>query len=403
MVIGLPLYLVVSKQHKRVPEPEPGMQETILDDPRVPVMEFPYSVVRGGVHDSNEAQQATVDQVVKLHYAGIDTRRLEATAYKTDTLRYVSYRVSDKIFWTAKPVTIKAGETVLCDGKNFIRARCGNRISEHPMQPTRQNEPSAEGLDTAAPTDSGLSISPPSLTSMFIPPLFNPTSLIEPLSEQAASPATSVPGASPGGYFIPPSGQPVVGPPAAPVVSPVGAPGAPGTVAPGPVIPPGSVVVSPVLPPVGVRVLPPGPVVPPGPPIAPTGPPVVPPVVPPAVLPVVPPIVPWVFPPGPVVSTGPPVFPPVVSPIDAPIKPPIDAPTEPPIEPPIGPSSGPPMGPLGGPLSGPLSGPTIIQPMDQSGSLATPEPGSFVLLGGVLAFGIAIASIGVLRDGRRKQ
>jgi hypothetical protein len=73
------------------------MQETILDDPRVPVKEFPYSVVRGGVHDSNEAQQATVDQVVKLHYAGIDTRRLESTAYKTDTLRYVSYRVSDKI------------------------------------------------------------------------------------------------------------------------------------------------------------------------------------------------------------------------------------------------------------------------------------------------------------------
>ena len=113
MVIGLPLYLVVSKQHKRVPEPEPGMQETILDDPGVPVMEFPYSVVRGGVHDSNEAQQATVDQVVKLHYAGIDTRRLEATAYKTDTLRYVSYRVSDKIFWTAKPVTIKAGDCVM--------------------------------------------------------------------------------------------------------------------------------------------------------------------------------------------------------------------------------------------------------------------------------------------------
>ena len=97
------------------------------------------------------------------------------------------------------------------------------------------------------------------------------------------------------------------------------------------------------------------------------------------------------------------MFPPVVSPIDAPIKPPIDAPTEPPIEPPIGPSSGPPMGPLGGPLSGPLSGPTIIQPMDQSGSLATPEPGSFVLLGGVLAFGIAIASIGVLRDRPRHR
>jgi hypothetical protein len=114
----------------------------------VPAKEFPYSVVSGGVHDANEAQQATDDQVVKLHYAGIDTKRLEATSYKTNTFRYVSYRVSDKIFWTAKAVTIKAGETVLCDGKNFIRARCGNRISEHPMQPTRQNGPSEEELDT---------------------------------------------------------------------------------------------------------------------------------------------------------------------------------------------------------------------------------------------------------------
>jgi hypothetical protein len=39
--------------------------------------------------------------------------------------------------------------------------------------------------------------------------------------------------------------------------------------------------------------------------------------------------------------------------------------------------------------------------MDQSGSEAVPEPGSFVLLGGVLALGIATAGIKVLRDGRR--
>ena len=409
VVIGLPLYLVVSQQRKPAPEPESGIQETIFDPPKAPAKEFPYSVVRGGVHDSNEAQQATVDQVVKLHYAGIDTRRLAATAYKTDTLRYVSYRVSDKIYWTAKPVSIKAGETVLCDGKNFIRARCGNRISERPMQPTRQNEPSAEELDTAAPTDSGSSISPPSLTSMFIPPLLDPTSLIEQASEQAASPATIVPGASLGGYFIPPSGQPVVGSPAAPVFSPVGAPVGPGAVAPGPVIPPGSIVFSPLVPPVGVRVDAPGPVAPPaGPPIAPAGPPVVPHVAPPMASP----IVPRVFPPGPVVSTGapvfppgpvvpsePPVIPPVVPPIDAPIDtpigPPIGPPTEPPIEPPIGPPMGPPVGPL--------SGPPIIQPMDQSGSLATPEPSSLVLLGGVLVLGIATAGIKVLRDGRRKH
>ena len=130
MVIGLPLLLVVSRQPQPVREPELQIQETIGDEPKVSAKEFPYSVVSGGVHNADEAQRATDDQVVKLHYAGIDTKRLETTAYKTNTVRYVSYRVSDKIFWTAKPVTIKAGETVLCDGKNFIRARCGNRISD---------------------------------------------------------------------------------------------------------------------------------------------------------------------------------------------------------------------------------------------------------------------------------
>jgi hypothetical protein len=92
-------------------------------EPILSTKEYPYSVVRGGVHNANEAQDATNDKVVKLHYTGIDTRRLEVTAFKTNALRYVSYRVSDQIFWTAKQVTIKAGEPVLCDGRNVsVRA-----------------------------------------------------------------------------------------------------------------------------------------------------------------------------------------------------------------------------------------------------------------------------------------
>ena len=148
VVIGLLVVLFVFHQQKDVRQPRPPIQKAMVDEPILSAMEFPYSVVRGGVHNANEARMAMDDGVVKLHYAGIDTRRLEATAFKTNAVRYVSYRVSDQIFWTAKPVTIKAGEPVLCDGRNFIRARCGNRISEHPMQPTRQNEPSEEELDT---------------------------------------------------------------------------------------------------------------------------------------------------------------------------------------------------------------------------------------------------------------
>ena len=149
LAIGLPVVYFVSQQQERVPQPQAQapIEKASVDEPILFNREFPYSVVRSGVHNADEAQHATGDEVVKLHYAGIDTGRLEATAYKTDAARYVSYRVSDQIFWTAKPVTIKAGEAVLCDGKNFIRARCGNRISEHPMQPTRRTEPSERELD----------------------------------------------------------------------------------------------------------------------------------------------------------------------------------------------------------------------------------------------------------------
>ena len=126
IVIGLPLVLVVAQQRNRVPEPRPPIQKIIVDGPKVSPTEFPYSVVRGGVHNSNEAQLATDDWVVKLHYAEIDTKRLEATTFKTNAVRYVSYRVSDKIFWTAKPVTIKAGEPVLCDGRNFSTSDAAN-------------------------------------------------------------------------------------------------------------------------------------------------------------------------------------------------------------------------------------------------------------------------------------
>jgi hypothetical protein len=171
-VIGVLAVLLVLRQQKDAPPPRPAMQKVSIDEPVPSAMEFPYSVVRGGVHNALEAQLATDDGIVKLHYSGIDTGRLEAVAFKTNVLRYVSYRVSDRIYWTAKPVTIKAGEPVLCDGRNFIRARCGNRISEHPMQPTRQNGPSEEELDTPLP-----GLPPPSTTNALTAALINETFL----------------------------------------------------------------------------------------------------------------------------------------------------------------------------------------------------------------------------------
>jgi hypothetical protein len=223
-VIGLLVVLFVPREQKDAPQPRPPIQKAIVDKPSLSTREFPYSVVRGGVHNAHEAQDAMDDKVVKLHYAGIDTKRLEVTAFKTNALRYVSYRVSDQIFWTAKRVTIKAGEPVLYDGRSFIRARCGNRISEHPMQPTRRNEPSEEELETPVPEYSESSIAPPSLTNMFTAGSWDETVLIEQASEEAASPAMIGLGGSPGGYMIPPLTQPPVVAFAPPVLPPVGPP-----------------------------------------------------------------------------------------------------------------------------------------------------------------------------------
>jgi len=403
-VIGLLVVLFISHEQKDVPHPRLSIQKVIVSEPILSTKEFPYSVVRGGVHNANEAQDATDDEVVKLHYAGIDTRRLEATAFQTNALRYVSYRVSDRIFWTAKRVTIKAGEPVLCDGRNFIRARCGNRISEHPMQPTRQIEPSEAELDTPVPEYSESSIAPPLLANMFTSSSLDETSLIEQPSEQAASSATLGLGGSPGGYMIPPLAQPLVMAFVPPGLPFLGSPIIPGVVPPEPVAPPGAPVVPPVAPPVVPPAAPPV-----SPPVAPpVGPPVAPPVSPPVAPPVGPPVAPPVGPPvAPPVS--PPVAPPVSPPVAPPVGPPVAPPVGPPVAPPVGPPVVPPEGPLGPPVNPPVGPPIeppieppIMPPISPPPSI-TPEPNSFVLFGGVLVLGIAIARIKMLRDGRRKH
>ena len=38
---------------------------------------------------------------------------------------YVSYRRNNQVFWTRHQMLIPAGETLLSDGENFVRVRCG--------------------------------------------------------------------------------------------------------------------------------------------------------------------------------------------------------------------------------------------------------------------------------------
>ena len=97
---------------------------------------YPWSVVAGGVDTPVAMRRAMEeDPVVQSHYADLDPSRFRTETLPAKRQAHVSYRVGDKIFWTRRPVTLQAGETVLTDGSAMLRGRCGNRISVAPRQP----------------------------------------------------------------------------------------------------------------------------------------------------------------------------------------------------------------------------------------------------------------------------
>ncbi|MBD8529473.1 MULTISPECIES: PEP-CTERM sorting domain-containing protein [unclassified Massilia] len=109
---------------------------------------YRYSVVPGGAANGAELAQAIRnDRVVAAHYAGFDVQRARAVTVAAPRAVHVSYRKGDTVYWTAKKTMLKAGETLLTDGHNDMRARCANRISDVPRFPVEAHGPSPESLD----------------------------------------------------------------------------------------------------------------------------------------------------------------------------------------------------------------------------------------------------------------
>jgi hypothetical protein len=65
---------------------------------------------------------------------------------------YVSFRSGPRVAWTSRRVTIQPGETILTDGQNQARTRCGNRIKEVAPAETSKEEPPPEVFDTPLPS-----------------------------------------------------------------------------------------------------------------------------------------------------------------------------------------------------------------------------------------------------------
>lgn len=115
---------------------------------------YPYSIVPGGVTDRIELARAVMaDPVVAAHYAGFAIDKASLRSVDKARAVYVSYRKGDQVYWTARKVMLTEGESVLSDGQNEIRARCGNRISDTAQLPVEVRGPDEQELDTPIAQD----------------------------------------------------------------------------------------------------------------------------------------------------------------------------------------------------------------------------------------------------------
>ena len=110
---------------------------------------FPFSVVPGGTITKEEVKaKVACDATVREHYKGIDFDKLKPYRLTRPAMGYVSYRIGNKIYWTAQRLYLKAGEVLLSDGVSIIRGRCGNRVSLVAMDPVlHKAEPSEAVMD----------------------------------------------------------------------------------------------------------------------------------------------------------------------------------------------------------------------------------------------------------------
>ena len=203
---------------------------------------YPYSIVPGGAEDLRQARQAMNDPAVRAHYSNIDFAQLHQVKLGVNLSGYVSYRWGDKIYWTSKKVTLRAGETVFTDGTHVVRGRCLNCYSALPMFPTRPNEPTELALDS--PVEMPVTVYSFPKLPVLAPVLPVPPGELTPTVPviPAVLPIGSGGGGGGGGFWFPliPIIPPIHHHPGGP-----GSPTSPGVPIPPPVIPPVAVVPEP--------------------------------------------------------------------------------------------------------------------------------------------------------------
>lgn len=201
---------------------------------------YPYSLVPGGAANVREAKIAMTEPANRVNYADMDLAQLKQVKLTANLSGYLSYRWGDKIYWTKKALTLRAGETIFTDGTHIVRGRCLNCYSARPMLPVRPNEPSAKVLDT--PVEMPLTVYAFPKLPLIAPELPVPPEELTPTVPVLAPVLSTVGKTAGGGFWFPilPIIPPIHRHPKQP--SPPGSPQPPGSP---PVIPPVAIVPEP--------------------------------------------------------------------------------------------------------------------------------------------------------------
>jgi hypothetical protein len=113
---------------------------------------LPYSIIPGGVPSIEELRTAIArDPLVAQHYAGFDLSKARIVRLDTAREAYVSYRLNGHVYWTNRKLTLAKGETIITDGQNDARTRCGNRLAYRAQAPVSPQQPPIRVFDGIAP------------------------------------------------------------------------------------------------------------------------------------------------------------------------------------------------------------------------------------------------------------
>jgi len=112
---------------------------------------YPFSVIPRGIKNAEELKSVLAhDPVASAHYAGFSAANSRVVTVQKPRAVFVSYRLGNHIYWTKKRMWLRRGETLVSDGKNSARTRCGNRISEVAELPVSAHEPPLKMLEEPA-------------------------------------------------------------------------------------------------------------------------------------------------------------------------------------------------------------------------------------------------------------